>query len=337
MELIQQLSTCFTIVSTCITIYIFCKGPNGVYWLRVITLSIVAALFLSICNLTLINVLFLIGEIIAIISHSRHPLTQQIHYGRLMMIVGASLVLFLISQAALPEWHAVTHSNQAGGIITSATATLRAANPNPYPPHEGTLVLYDPLSDNSQGWDWIDPSLFNNPNCYFAENTYHAVGGTQGGTESGSDCAATKTDFTNFAFEVQMKFIKGHAEDSSGGISFRDNVGLSTKDEGWYSFIIRMNGSYNLQVCLEGSCIDLTSPSWAIAKAIHTGLDVSNVIAIVAKNNTFDLYANGEHIAGPIINGNHSASVLTHGTIGVSSMCVSSCEISYSNAKVWSL
>ncbi len=259
-----------------------------------------------------------------------HP---NLFRNRAVLLIGL-ILLVLASSVGL---FYVTHSNQAGGTITAATATLRAVNPNPYSYRVGTLVLNDPLTDNSRGYDWIDPSLFNNPDCYFAGNAYHAIGGTLGGAGSGSDCAATKTDFSNFAFEIQMKFVKGQVAGSSGGISFRDNIGLSTTNEGWYSFFIHMDGSYNLQVCLEGICTDLTSPSWVTDKAIHTGLNASNVIAVVANNNTFDLYVNGEHIAGPIMNGNHSGSVLTHGTIGANVMCVTPCEIVYNNAKVWSL
>jgi hypothetical protein len=332
MELFEQLLTSVSIVSTCITIYIFCRNSTGIYWIRVVVLSIIATIGLSIWHLTPLNALILIGEIIAVSIHSRHPLTQQIHYGRLTMIVGASLVLFLVSQTALPLWQAVTHSSQAGPIIP---ATLRAANPNPYPPHEGTLVLYDPLSDNSRGYVWMEPSLSNNPNCYFAGNVYHAIGGSNGTAGSGVSCEATKTDFSNFAFEVQMKFVKGQTEVLSGyhfplaGMTFRD-----TKD-GWYILSISMDGSYSLQVCPGGICTDLTTP-WATEKAFHVGLNTSNVIAVVANNNSFDLYVNGKHIAGPIINNNDSASVLTHGAISVDSLCGKPCEVVYSNAKVWS-
>src|SRR5207248_9853070 len=52
-----------------------------------------------------------------------------------------------------------------------ATAT---ANPsqNPYPPNSGTLVVNDPLTDNSKGYKWDESSFSSTDSCGFTNGAY---------------------------------------------------------------------------------------------------------------------------------------------------------------------
>jgi hypothetical protein len=96
-----------------------------------------------------------------------------------------------------------------------ATASVIAANPNPYTPGSGKLALIDPLSDNSKGYAW-DASTHTDGTCAFSGGAYHS---STPKTHFFYVCTAEATDFSNFAFEVQLKILQGDC----GGMIFRAN------------------------------------------------------------------------------------------------------------------
>src|SRR5260370_10715853 len=108
----------------------------------------------------------------------------------------------------------IANATATAGVNAHATATgsTIAANPNPYPPGGGTLALLDPLSDNSKGFGWSE----NSTNCAFTGRAYHVIAPD---AHLFAYCAARTTNFVNFAYEVQMKIIKGDV----GGIIVRAN------------------------------------------------------------------------------------------------------------------
>ncbi len=73
----------------------------------------------------------------------------------------------------------------------------------------------------------------------------------------------------------------------------------------------------------------LTSNS---SSAIKTGLNQSNLIAVVANGSTLDLFVNGQKIDSVL------DSTYSHGQIGVVADATNNqTEVVYSNAKVWKL
>ena len=67
--------------------------------------------------------------------------------------------------------------------------------------------------------------------------------------------------------------------------------------------------------------------------AFHAGLNQPNTIAIVANGNSFDLYVNGQHVAGAVSDVNFTSS---HGMIGVYGEGTdATTEVVYSDVKVW--
>jgi hypothetical protein len=99
---------------------------------------------------------------------------------------------------------AQVHPTATAQAFANTTATAQAiADQNPYPPFGGVLALSDPLSSNSQGHDW---EVYSRP----AMNNCQFVGGAYESTVSyvyivGSNiCIAKSTNFTNFAYQVQM-------------------------------------------------------------------------------------------------------------------------------------
>ena len=66
--------------------------------------------------------------------------------------------------------------------------------------------------------------------------------------------------------------------------------------------------------------------------SIHTGLNQSNLIAVVAQGNTITLFANNQRLA--TVSGN----TLNSGQIAfIASSVGSPTEVEYSNAKLWAL
>ena len=68
------------------------------------------------------------------------------------------------------------------------------------------------------------------------------------------------------------------------------------------------------------------------AAAIYTGLNVANLLAVVAHGNTIDLYVNHQSLAS-VTNGSYDA-----GEVGVAAAYETGItEVAFSNAEVWTL
>ena len=196
-----------------------------------------------------------------------------------------------------------------------ATATAIAANPDPYPPGGGMLALLDPLHDNSQGNNWDTTA-----NCAFTGGAYHV---SAPNVHVSVSCAAKSTNFSNFAYEVQMQIIKGDV----GGIVFR----ADTTNNTFYLFYVTDTGNYELLLCSGNTCHAIIAT--ASSPAIHKGLNQANLVAVIAIGNSITLYVNNQKIASA------TDSTYSHGAIGVTASAFIAnghpTEVVYSNAKVW--
>src|SRR5438132_348194 len=56
---------------------------------------------------------------------------------------------------------------------TPQPTTTANSSQNPYPPNTGTLVLNDPLTDNSRGYKWDESSFSGTGTCGFTGGAYH--------------------------------------------------------------------------------------------------------------------------------------------------------------------
>ncbi|BCL82022.1 serine/threonine protein kinase [Ktedonobacteria bacterium brp13] len=177
---------------------------------------------------------------------------------------------------------------------------------NPYAT-TGTLVLNDSLVNSQGNWQ---------------QGTINATGGTctlkQGiGYELDApiiDPGACygQQSYTNFAYEVQMKFTQIGQLYSGGGIVFRAN----SNNNQYYYFEVFQDGTYTLQICNAGDCVT-TLDGYKVGKAAITsfvpGLNITNTLAVVAKNNYFALFVNKQLVTDvPDLK-----STYTSGTIGV--------------------
>ena len=249
-----------------------------------------------------------------------------------VLLIGGSGLIYYIAvynpnqlhtQATATAVVRVTGTAQAMATSTALArvqmnATATAVAENPYT-HNGTLALFDPLSDNSKGVNWAqDPT-----NCSFKDGAYH---------DNASDprfsdyCLANSSDFNNFAFEVQMQLVKG----DSGGIVFRaENTSTANK---LYAFYVGVDGSYTLNRQNGSSFPVLANGNNA---AIKQGLNQTNVVAVVAQGSTITLFVNRQQITS-LTDGTflHGQIGFIAGAFGNSSHPT---EAAFSNAKVWTL
>ncbi|MHB8596568.1 MAG: hypothetical protein ACYDER_07135 [Ktedonobacteraceae bacterium] len=153
------------------------------------------------------------------------------------------------------------------------------ANANPYPPNTGNLVFNDPLSNNGLGHNWQQGTNVNNATCQFSGSSLEV---TQPKLGYFHGCTAYNTNFSNFAYEVQMTLIKG----DYGGIAFCINTMLGN----YYHFDVGTNGLYSLTAfARDMPIITLSSSKTSI---INTGLNQTNTLAVVVDNGTISLYVN---------------------------------------------
>ena len=200
----------------------------------------------------------------------------------------------------------------------TATASTIAANPNPYPPGAGTLALLDPLNDNRKGFGWSE----NSTNCVFTGGAYHVIAPD---SRFFAYCAARSTNFVNFAYEVQMKIIKGDV----GGIIFRAN----STNNNFYLFYVSQTGTYELFLCPGNNCKPIVLPT--ASTAINKGLNATNLVAVVATGTSITLYINRQQVASV------NEGTFSHGQIGVVASPFANAghptEAVYSNARAWTL
>lgn len=195
----------------------------------------------------------------------------------------------------------------------------RNTQQSPFPAYT-TLALDDPLSDNSHGYRWNENNTDQYGTCAFGEGAYHVNATLGGGTKY---CQASNTTFSDFAYQVQMTIVKGNR----GGIVFRNDPTKGTS----YYFSIGQDGTYALWIffCTANNC-NFSAPLNSSSPAIHTGLNQTNMLAVVARDSTIDLYVNNQYL-------DHvSDSSSSQGQIGVAVSDVNSpSEVVFSNAKVW--
>jgi hypothetical protein len=257
---------------------------------------------------------------------------------RLVLIVG--LILLLILSSGIIYFTTVFQPNQRHAQATAtaranqrfmqasataqvqviANASVIAANPNPYTPGSGKLALIDPLSDNSKGYAW-ETDVQAEGTCAFSGGAYHV---NTSKTNFFNSCTAEATDFSNFAFEVQLKIVRGDC----GGMIFRadNNSGKL------YFFEVCQDGTYSFSRYLDFTGDNVKVLAGGSSTAITTGLNRSNTIAVVAQGSTLTIYVKKQIIASA------NDSTFSHGQIGVFADENSNpTEVAFNNAKVWVL
>ena len=238
-----------------------------------------------------------------------------------------TILALLIGGSGLIYYVAVYHPGQVRTLATAtaqkatntaqALATSTALQAVYTQATSGTPVLNDALASNSAN-RWTETTN-GAGSCAFRGGKLHVSGS--------SGCFAQATNFSDFAYKVQMTFVKGGG---IGGIVFRFN----NASWNFYFFTVSLDGSYTFfsgHVDQSGGLV-LKALQTASTPAIKTGLKQSNQLAVVARGSKMYLYINQQYVG--LVTDSSSSS----GMIGVVSLKFGgSPELAFSDARVWKL
>lgn len=217
------------------------------------------------------------------------------------------------------------HATEVAHTQKIATATAIGNGANPYPPFGGSLRLNDPMIDNNQGHHWqVFSDAASGNACQFLNGAYHLIDTPK----SEGACFATATDFSSFAYQIEMTFIKAGQSFNGGGMIIRGS------GNSYYYFEVFESGRFTFASCSATDCNHTLVDGLSQAiPSFHTGLNQTNTLAIVVNGFRFELFVNGVRVAGPVSDDTQASS---HGMIGVYGAANdATTEIAYRNAKVW--
>ncbi len=212
------------------------------------------------------------------------------------------------------------------------TRLLRPVNS---PPAQTKASTFQEIYDKAtSGMPAIDDSLSTESiiswnslgSCSFVGGALHADKPVFNGSEFEALCFPGSTNFTNFAYQVQMTIVKG----DEGAVAFR------ASKRGNYVFLITPKGSYILLITSfkpDGTVSSSKSFLQGTSSAFKAGLNQANLLTVIARNNNMYLYIDKKYVAG--------ASDTTSPSGGIGVLALGSqpdnVDVAFSNAQVWIL
>ena len=182
----------------------------------------------------------------------------------------------------------------------------------------GPLRLNNSLQGNNpiEDWDIVDP--LTGAGCTFMQGSYHAGESTSGNF---SACFEHAIDLADFSYQVDMRILRGN----EGGIAFRANPDTGT----FYYFHLDTHGNYILEL-VNSDTLSQHPLAQGFSPAITTGLNAPNLIAVVARGSSIQIYVNMQLVTQA------SDSSVGHGNLGVVAQDVNaSTDVAFSNAQAW--
>ncbi len=256
----------------------------------------------------------------------RKPRNKQ-----LFLIIGSVLVvlvvLFGVSVYFLSTITNARSQQERGSAQSGQSTGLASTDPaqNPYPPKTGTLVMDDPMHDNSKGYKWDEATMnSNNSNsfCGYKLGNYHVSKGIKGAVIC--DPEAPQLALSNLAFEVNVTVTQGKEAGlvarfdqikavgyvfsvTTDGRYFIDTMDLNNKDSNKHFNILRQGSN----------------------AAIKQGLNQSNLLAIVANGSYISAFINNQFIDSL------QDTSFTNGQVGIYGYGDTGLDIAAQNARVW--
>ncbi len=225
----------------------------------------------------------------------------------ILVVIGGSL--FFVLRSSVPS------------VVVDPSA-------NPYAPKTGTLVLNDPLQDNTRGYQWDESSSSptNNANdtsaCAFTGGVYHLSETQKGGLVCNPESPAIF--LRDSAFEVKVTITQG---DDAGVVIREDQSKLSG-----YIFFIDSQGNYTLETT--DSAVTANNKTLRSGKnaAIKQGLKQTNLVAVVANGDTIDSYVNDTLVTSV------QDATFSNGQVGLYAAGLKTAyDVAASNARLWSI
>lgn len=258
---------------------------------------------------------------------------------RVLIVSLIALVVILLlggSAVLLAKNGNTSQSNQTTGTTTTttisktatviATKTSSSSNTlpnekNPYPPGTGTLVLKDPMRDNSHGYLWQEGTT-NGTTCRFTGGQYHVTKATGSALCIPQSPAIT---LQNLTFEANLTLQSG----TYMGLATRIDPQLGTG----YLFVIGTDGTYainkvNIKATGSGQVQQL---SQGFSPSLPIGATQAKM-AVVVRGAQLTMFVNNQQIIS--IN---DSKLNNAGGIGVFVNGNSPLNLAVSNVRVWKL
>jgi hypothetical protein len=245
--------------------------------------------------LIVLAVVVILGGLVAVIgvsAHNNQVATENAH---------STATTTARNTTATAQAHA-TATAQVNATATAIASTY---------PFSANLKLSDPMTDNGKGIGWVTNSI-----CSFNGGAYHAA---VGDTPSYASCYASKTNFTNFTYQADMKLLKG----DFAGITFRGDNANSKRYAAIFS--------------AAGDCILFLYTQDKNPKTLYEGTVSANItqgatLGVVARGSKITLYINNQEITS-VDDGTFSS-----GQIGTIAYYVKNpADAQFTNVKVWQL
>jgi hypothetical protein len=258
----------------------------------------------------------------------------------LMMFSGVALIYYatttrpsqLRAQATATVQTIVTAQSQAtttAQVQAHATATAQAhATATAQAQAQKLQNIYNTATSGpptlsstltaQDGANWSNYNAVSGGGCAFTGNALHA---SVFQSHTYVPCFAQISNFSNFAFQVQMTILQG----DGGGLVFRAN----NANVQLYLLRISHDGLFGVSVSRDRKTI--TPILDDTSAAIKTGAQ-TNLVTVIARNSTISIYINKE-FADTITDTTYSA-----GEIGVFAYDnTQSTDVAFNNANVWTL
>jgi hypothetical protein len=232
----------------------------------------------------------------------------------------------LVGGGGVFAYFAISHRSQPP-TSSSSIPTITATDPQQLYTQAtaGTPTLNDPLNaSNPNGWEAVDSGN----TCEFGTHSLEmSAPATKAGQTTIGICLARATNFTNFAYEVNTTIVQG---DTTGVVFRADQLSRSI-----YFFGVSFIGTYVLFTTTTSTAgqTSLKILAEGTSQAIHTGANQSNLLAVIARGSTIDLYANKQYLNGVTDN------TAVSGLIGVFGQNIQggAVDVLFSSIKVWQL
>jgi hypothetical protein len=183
----------------------------------------------------------------------------------------------------------------------------------------GTLVLNDPLRDNSAGYQWSEGTQPGNTLCGFSGGAYHMSLSVPGFGYCGPK--ANGLVFSNLAFEANITILQG----DYAGIWFRYDQSQGTR----YLFFKYTNGYYGVTTDVNDYLSYLRQGSRPTAFRLG---HQTNLLAIVAIGNTIAVYVNHQLLVST------TDTSYQQGQIGIFAQAITKgFDVIVSDVRVWKL
>ncbi|HCI81596.1 MAG TPA: hypothetical protein DHW02_18120 [Ktedonobacter sp.] len=217
---------------------------------------------------------------------------------------------------------AIANANATATAQTQATAqaqaTVTALQAIYTQAIQGTPVLSSSLA-GQDGFNWDEYQTTDGGGCAFTGGALHATLYSQ---HFYVPCFAQASNFSNFAFQVQMTINKG----DEGGLVFR----ADDQNAKFYLFTVGHDGTYALYLSKDNN--HNMSIAYGNSSAINKNYGQSNLVTVIAKGSSIYLYINKQYVSSV------TDSTYASGKVGIfASDNTNNTDVSFSNAEVWKL